>query len=246
MKHGNRVEDDALMRGGGRFVDDAPTPGELRAYFLRSPHAHAKILLMDTEAARAAPGVLAVLMAAEMKEAKVTSVARHVPIPNLVMPLRPPLADGRVLHVGQPVAAVIAESLRQARDAAELIAVDYDLLPSVVDVRAAEKPGAPQLWPEAPSNINLDWPGPASDPAANAAEVARIIAGAAHVARVSVVNQRVVVAALETRGATASYDAGADLYTLRACSQGAGTLRDMMTSIMGLSKEQLRVVTEDV
>jgi carbon-monoxide dehydrogenase large subunit len=246
MQHGHRVEDDALMRGAGRFVDDAPMPGELHAYFLRSPHAHAKILAVDTEAARAAPGVLAVLTAADMKEAKVTSVARHVPIANLVMPLRPPLADGRVLHVGQPVAAVIAQSVWQARDAAELIAVDYDVLPSVVEVRAAEKPGAPQLWPEAPNNIVVDWPGPAADPAANAAEVARIISGAAHVARVTVVNQRVIVAAMETRGATASYDAGADLFTLRSCSQGAGALRDMMTSIMGLTKEQLRVVTEDV
>src|SRR6187431_1745446 len=189
MQHGNRVEDDALTRGGGRFVDDAPMPGELHAYFLRSPHAHAKILSLDVESARAAPGVLAVLTAADMKEAKVTSVARHVAIKNLVMPLRPPLADGRVLHVGQPVAAVIAETARQARDAAELIAVDYEVLPSVVDVRAAVQPGAPQLWPEAPDNINLDWPGPASDPAANAAEVVHIIDAAAHVARVSVVNQ---------------------------------------------------------
>jgi carbon-monoxide dehydrogenase large subunit len=246
MKHSGRVEDDALMRGAGRFLDDAPMPGELHAYFLRSPHAHAKVLSVDTEAARAAPGVLAVFTAAEMTAAKVTSIARHVPIKNMVMPLRPPLADGRVLHVGQPVAAIIAETTRQARDAAELIAVEYDVLPSVVDVRAAEKPGAPQLWPDAPNNVNVDWPGPASDPAANAAEVERILAGAAQVARVTVVNQRVIVAAMETRGATASYDAGADLYTLRVCSQGAGTLRDMMASIMGLQKEQLRVITEDV
>jgi carbon-monoxide dehydrogenase large subunit len=241
-----RVEDDALTRGGGRFLDDAPLPGELHAHFLRSPHAHAKVLSVDTEAARAAPGVLAVFTAAEMSAAKVTSIARHVPIKHMVMPARPPLADGRVLHVGQPIAAVIAETARQARDAAELIAVEYDVLPSVVDVREAEKPGAPQLWPEAPGNVVVDWPGPASDPAANATEVERIIAGAAQVARVTVVNQRVIVAAIETRGATASYDASADLYTLRACSQGAGTLRDMMASIMGLQREQIRVITEDV
>jgi carbon-monoxide dehydrogenase large subunit len=241
-----RVEDDALTRGAGRFLDDAPMPGELHAYFLRSPHAHAKILSVDIEAARGAPGVLAVLTGADMTAAKVTSIARHVPIATLVMPLRPPLADGRVLHVGQPIAAVIAETARQARDAAELIAVDYDVLPSVVDVRAAEKPGAPQLWPEAPGNVAVDWPGPASDPAANAVEVERVFASAAQVARVSVVNQRVIVAAMETRGATASYDADTDLYTLRACSQGVAALRDTMASIMGLTKEQLRVITEDV
>ncbi|HET7680728.1 MAG TPA: xanthine dehydrogenase family protein molybdopterin-binding subunit [Xanthobacteraceae bacterium] len=246
MKQGSRVEDDALMRGAGRFIDDAPLPGELHAYFLRSPHAHAKILSVDVEAARAAPAVIAVLTAADMNAAKITSIARHVAIANMVMPRRPPLADGRVLHVGQPVAAVIAETARQARDAAELIAVDYDVLASVVDLRAAEKPDAPQLWPEAPGNVVVDWPGPAPDPAANAAAVERVFASAAHVARVTVVNQRVIVAAMETRGATASYDAGADLYTLRACSQGAGALRDTMASIMGLAREQLRVVTEDV
>lgn len=241
-----RVEDDALTRGAGRFLDDAPMPGELHAYFLRSPHAHARLLSVDASEARIAPGVRLVLTAADMTAAKVTNIARHVPIPNMVMPLRPPLADGRVLHVGQPIAAAIAETARAARDAAESIAVEYETMPSVVDVRAAEKPGAPQLWPEAPGNIVVDWPGPASDPAANAAEVERIIAGAMQVARVTVVNQRVIVAAIETRGATASYDADADLYTLRACSQGAGTLRDMMASVMGLAKEQVRVITEDV
>jgi carbon-monoxide dehydrogenase large subunit len=246
MKHGSRVEDDALTRGAGRFVDDAPLPGELHAYFLRSPHAHAKILSLDTGAASAAPGVMAVLTAQDMKAAKVTNTARHVAIANLVLPLRPPLAEDRVLHVGQPVAAVVAKTARQAHDAAELIAVDYDVLPSVVDPRAAVKPDAPQLWPEAPGNLAVDWPGPAPDPAANASEVERVFAGAAHVARVSVVNQRVIVAAIETRGATASYDAGADLYTLRVCSQGAGALRDTMASIMGLTREQLRVITEDV
>jgi aerobic carbon-monoxide dehydrogenase large subunit len=246
MKHGSRVEDDALTRGAGRFVDDAPLPGELHACFLRSPHAHAKILSLDTEAASAAPGVMAVLTAQDMKAAKVTNVARHVAIANLVLPPRPPLAEDRVLHVGQPVAAVIAKTARQARDAAELIAVDYDVLASVVDPRAAEKPGAPQLWPEAPGNVAVDWPGPAPDPAANASEVERVFAGAAHIARVSVVNQRVIVAAIETRGATARYDAGADLHTLRVCSQGAGALRDTMASIMGLTRQQLRVITEDV
>ena len=102
---------------------------------------------------------MAVLTAQDMKAAKVTNTARHVAIANLVLPLRPPLAEDRVLHVGQPVAAVIAKTARQAHDAAELIAVDYDVLPSVVDPRAAVKPDAPQLWPEAPGNLAVDWPG---------------------------------------------------------------------------------------
>src|SRR5690242_18229447 len=116
-QQGYRVEDDALTRGAGRFIDDAALPGEAHAYFLRSPHAHAKIAALDVAEAQKAPGVIAVLTADDMKAAKVTNMAQHVAIPHLVMPPRPPLADSRVLHVGQPVAAVIAETARQARDA---------------------------------------------------------------------------------------------------------------------------------
>ena len=245
-KQGHRVEDDALMRGAGRFVDDARVPGQAYAYFHRSPHAHAKILSVDVEAARNAPGVKLVLMAADMAAANVTSVARHAAMKNLVIPSRPPLADDRVLHIGQPVVAVIADTARQARDAAELIAVEYEILPSVVDVRAADKPEAPQLWPQAPGNLAVDWRGAAEDPAPNAAEVDRIIAGAAHVARVALVNQRLVVASMETRGATGSYDPDAGRYTLRSCSQGVGGLRDQVASVMGLTNDKVRVITEDV
>lgn len=249
-KHHPRVEDDALTRGAGRFADDIHLPGEAHACFVRSPHAFARILSVDVEAARSAPGVLAVLTAADMVAAKVSNIARHVPITGrggakLVLPPRPPLADGRVMHVGQPVAAVIAESARAAREAAELVSVGYEQLPSVVNVREAVRPGAPQLWLEAPGNIAVDWPGPVPDDA-NEREVERIIASAPYVARATFVNQRIIVAAMEPRGATASYDAAADLYTLRACSQGAAALRDVMASIMGLGREKIRVVTEDV
>jgi carbon-monoxide dehydrogenase large subunit len=245
-----RVEDSALTRGAGRFVDDVHLPGVSHACFVRSPHAYARILSVDAEGARAAPGVVAVLTAADMVAAKVTNMARHVPVTGrggakLILPPRPALADSRVMHVGQPVAVVVAESARAAREAAELVAVGYEAMPSVVDVREAVQPGAPQLWPEAPGNIALDWPGPVPDEA-NEREVERILSSAAHVARVTVVNQRIVVAAIEPRGATASYDAAADRYTLRACSQGAGTLRDVLASIMGIGREKIRVVTEDV
>jgi carbon-monoxide dehydrogenase large subunit len=248
--HHPRVEDDALTRGAGHFIDDIHLPGQAHACFVRSPHAFARILSVDVEAAHSAPGVLAVLTAADMVAAKVANIARHPPITGrggakLIMPPRPALADERVMHVGQPVAAVIAESARAARDAAELVAVAYEQMPSVVDPREAVRPGAPQLWPEAPGNIALDWPGPVPDEA-NEREVERIIANAAHVARATLVNQRVIVAAIEPRGATASYDPTADRYTLRACSQSVGVLRDMMTSIMGIGREKLRVVTEDV
>ena len=116
----------------------------------------------------------------------------------------------------------------QAQDAAELVAVDYEELPAVADARAALATDAPQLWPEAPGNLALDWGGPVPDDGTNAPEVERIFAGAAHVARVTVVNQRLVVNTMEPRGATARYDAANDHYTLRSCSQGAYPQREQL------------------
>ena len=118
------------------------------------------------------------------------------------------------MHVGEPVVLVVAETLHAAQDAAEL--VDDRLCGACAGHRPEEatQEGAPQLWPDAPGNIAIDWPGPAPDPDANAAEVERIIASATHLARVEVVHQRIVVASMEPRGATASYDAASDTYTL--------------------------------
>ncbi len=245
-----RVEDAVLLRGGGRFLDDAPVARQAYAHFLRSPHAFAKIRSVDVEAARTAPGVIAVLTASDMAAANVTNVARHVAIDGrggakLIIPPRPALAADRVMHVGQPVVAVVAETARAARDAAELVAIDYEQWQPVIDMQAALAPGAPQLWPQAPGNVALDWPGPVPD-AANEREVERIISTAPRVARITAVNQRVVVAAMEPRGATASYDGEADAYTLRVCSQGVAALRDMAASIMGIDRDKLRVITEDV
>ena len=117
---------------------------------------------------------------------------------------------------------------------------------AVADVRAALEAGAPQLWPEAPGNLAIDWPGPVADDGSNAREIERIFSGAAHVARVSVVNQRLVVASMEPRGATARYDGTTDSYTLRSCSQGAGPQRDQIIATTGMAREKLRVITEDV
>ena len=246
-----RIEDDALLRGTGAFIADRPQPGELYAVFVRSPHAFAAIRDIDIERARAAAGVRAVLTAADMEAAGVGNVTRHPPMTGrggkkLVIPQRPALAHERAMHVGEPVAVVIAESLLAAQDAAELVAVEYEGLRPAVDAREAVREGAPQLWPDAPANLALDWAGPAADPDANAREVDRIIGTAAHVARVAVTNQRLIVASMEPRGATASHDAAADRYTLRACSQSAGTLRDNIAAIMSWPKERLRVITEDV
>jgi aerobic carbon-monoxide dehydrogenase large subunit len=246
-----RVEDDALLRGGGRFVDDDDAQNRAYGYFLRSPHAFARIRSIDPAAARTAAGVIAVLTAADMTAAGVGNVSAHPPMPGrggakIVVPVRPALAGDRVLHVGQAVALVVATTPAAAQDAAEKIMVDYEELDPVVDAAAAVKPGAPQLWPEAAGNIALDWAGLAKDPDANAREIDAIITSAAHVAHLTQFCQRIFPATMETRGATARYDAASDSYTLRCCSQSAQVMRDGIAPIIGVKREQLRVITEDV
>ena len=150
------------------------------------------------------------------------------------------------MHVGEPVAMVVAETAAAAQDAAELVAVEYEELTPVIDARAALAAGAPQLWPEAPGNLAVDWPGLAADPDANARQGRRIFAAAKFVARIAVMNQRMVVASMEPRGATASYDAAADLYTLRVCSQSAGSHARQRRRDHELPKARLRVMTDDV
>ena len=248
-QHQPRLEDDPLVRGLGRYAADAPMAGQTQAYFVRSPHAFADIGSIETTAAAAVPGVLCVLTAADMDG--IGNVSQHPPLAGrggqkLIVPQRPALAGKTVRHVGEPVAVVVAETLTAAQDAAELVAVDYQERTPAIDLREATREGAPQLWPEAPGNIAVDWPGLATDPDANASEVDRIIASASHVARVAVVHQRIMVQSMEPRGATASYDPANDSYDLRCCSQSARTLRDGLAPILGVPNQRLRVVTEDV
>jgi carbon-monoxide dehydrogenase large subunit len=247
-----RVEDEPLLRGGGRFIDDAPLPEQAYGCFVRSPHAHAKIRSVDVAEARADDGVLAVLTAADMEAAGTGGpITRHFPMNGrdgaaLVEPPRPALAAGRVMHVGQPVALVVATSAALAYDAAERVAVDYEELSAVSDARNALAPDAPLLWPQAPGNLAIDWQTPPSPDGANEKEVARIIAEAPHVARVALLNQRIAVASMEPRGGTASYDTASDSYTMRVCSQSAIALRDGLAAATGIEPGRLRVVTEDV
>jgi aerobic carbon-monoxide dehydrogenase large subunit len=246
-----RVEDDALLRGRGRFVEDAPQPNQAHAVFVRSPHAHARIAAIDVEAARAAPGVVAILTHKEMDAAGVGSTSVHPPLvgrdgKKLVMPFRPALTGERVMYAGEAVALVVAETQAQAQDAAELVAVGYEELPAVADLRAAIAAGAPQLYPEAPGNVALDWPGPVPNDEAKLGAIDEAFGQAAHVAKVSVRNQRLIVASMEPRGAQAHYDAAKDFYTLRCCSQGAYPQREQLIAMMGLPREKMRVITEDV
>jgi len=244
-----RVEDDALVRGLGRFSDDPRLANQAYAVFVRSPHAHARVVRVNTDAAKKVKGVLAVLTAADVTAAGVGSVSRHPPVVGrggvkMPVPFRPALAGDKVMHVGDAVAVVVAETQALAQDAADLVVVDYEELTPVVtldDAMAAKT----QLFAEAPGNLCVDWPGilPSED---NEREVAKIIAGAPHVARVKVTNQRMVVASMETRGATGVHDKEKDAYTLYACSQGAFALQGPGAAVMGVPPEKLRIITEDV
>jgi carbon-monoxide dehydrogenase large subunit len=245
-----RLEDDALVRGAGRFIDDARFPNQAFAAFVRSPHAHAKIISVDTSAAASSKGVLAVLTAADMKAAGLNTAGKHPPLPgrggkDLIQPFRPVLAGEVVRYVGEAVAMVVGETLGQAMDGADLVSVDYDELPPVVDPRDALKPGAPQLHAEAPNNLAVDWPGMVES-ADNERAVDEIIKSAPHVARVTVHHQRIAVMSMETRGANARYDAATETYDLRVCSQSAGTVRNQTAPVLGIPNDKLRVTTEDV
>jgi aerobic carbon-monoxide dehydrogenase large subunit len=248
-KHEPRVEDDALVRGAGHFVDDPRLPNQAYAAFVRSPHAHARVVSVDTDAARAAKGVLGVLTSEDIKAAGIGGISRHPPIvgrggAKMVIPFRPALAGEKVMHVGDPVAMVVAETAALALDAADQVDVDYEELPAVIDLDAAMKADT-QLHAEVPGNLIVDWPGWAENPE-NERAVADIVDKAPHVARVSVIHQRLVVASMETRGATGDYDAKSDSYTLHACSQSANALRGQTASILGVPDEKVRVITEDV
>src|SRR6202161_4063864 len=191
-----RVEDNPLVRGHGRYIADAPLPNQAYAYFVRSPHAYARIVSVDTSGAAKAPGVVGVLTAKDMEG--VGNLGRHPPVPGrggkaLILPHRPALAGERVVHIGAPVAMGGAETAVAAQDAAEFVSVEYEELTPVTDARAALRDGAPQIWPQAPNNLAVDWPGPNPDPDGNAKKVDEIFASAKHVAKVAQMNQRMMV-----------------------------------------------------
>ena len=205
-----RLEDDALVRGHGRFMADVSLPDQAYACFVRSPHAFARIAGIDTEAAAQSPGIVGILTGKDTGD--IGSISSHPPLPGrggkpLIMPYRPALAAERVTHIGEAVALVVAETAAAAQDAAELVAIDYEPLTPVMDARAALAPGAPRVWPEAPGNLAIDWPGFAADPEANASEVDSIFAEAKFVARVALMNQRMAMASMEPRGGTAPVEA---------------------------------------
>jgi len=240
-----RVEDSRLLRGKGTYTDDINREGQAYAYVLRSPHGHAAIKGIDTGEAAKMPGVIAVLTAKDAEADKLGAIHCKVDYKNrdgsdMWKPDHHALAQDRVRHVGDPVALVVAETLAQARDAAEAIQVDYDTLPAVTDMAAAIKPGAPQVWPQYENNVILDWQ--MGDEAACDAEFKK----AKRIIKLDLVNNRIVVNAMEPRAAIGEFDATANGFTLRTCSQGVHGLAGQMAEALGVKFKQVRVITPDV
>ncbi len=241
----NRFEDARLLTGGGRYIEDIRPDNALVMRILRSPIAHGTVDRLAVEDARSVPGVVTVLTAQDLEGLGIGPMTCRSPVANsdgsaMVEPRRPVLADGDVKYVGQPIAAVIAESDAAAEDGIEAIDFDISERSSVTDLGAAAQHGAPQLWPEAPGNVAIDWE------KGNPEETDRAFSEAPHVISLTVHHPRVAVAPVETRGCVGSFDADSGRYTLFTPSQGVMSLKAAMAAYLGVEDTLIRVVTEDV
>jgi len=241
-----RKEDHRFITGKGHYTDDINRPGQAYAYFVRSPHAHAAIKSIDAKTASGMPGVIAVLTGAELAADKIGNLICGWMIHSkdgspMKMAPHPALASGKACHVGDPVAVVIAETLAQARDAAEKVKVDYAVLPAVADPAAAQKAGAPQIHDVAPNNTIYQWH--LGDPKA----VDAAFKAAKHVTRLDIVNNRLVPNAMEPRAALAEYDTGSGAFTLWNTTQNPHVARLVIAAFIGMAPEhKLRVIAPDV
>ena len=241
-----RVEDQRLLMGTGQFVDDVLQPGTVVVAFVRSPYPRAKVGTIDATDAKQAPGVLAVITGADLLA---DGVLAFPIVPGLVngegkpwsAPPYYPLATDEVRFVGQVVVAVVAETREQAEAAAELVQVDFQALPSVTSIDGARANDAPVLWADAPGNVL------AQTRFGNQGNCDAAFAKAAHIAKVSFMNQRLVPVSLETRGTTAQYDAATGRFTVRTSCQNPATLRGALAdTVLKVPAEQIRVVVGDV
>ena len=233
-----RVEDPRFITGKGMYTDDIKLPGMVHAAFVRSPYAHATISSIDVSAAQAMPGVVAVYTGQDMADAGVGSVPCGWLLPGLIIPPHPPIAVNRVRYVGEIVAVVLAENPYVAHDAAEAVAVDYDALPAVVDPRAAQ--GGPTVHDEAPDNVAFSWT------IGDQAKTDAAFAQAHKVAKVELVNNRLIPNALEPRAAVARVEPTGDI-TLWMTSQNPHIHRLLIAAfILNLPEHKLRVIAPDV
>ncbi|MEK9661506.1 MAG: xanthine dehydrogenase family protein molybdopterin-binding subunit, partial [Alphaproteobacteria bacterium] len=245
-----RTEDPRLLTGRGKFNDDAPLDGAAIGHVLRSPHAHAEIRGIDTARAAAMPGVLAILTGKDLADDGIETFPGPPPFfaaltkPDgspLAYPPQHALTPDRVRHVGDPVAFVVAETREQARDAAEAVAVDYAPLPFNVDTASAMDRDAPQIWDDVPENFLF------RAQIGDREKTDAAFAGAAHIARVRLVNQRVVQNSMEPRGAIGSYDPASGRYTIYTSNQNRHLLRDWLAgAFFKCEPTQIRVLVDDV
>ena len=241
-----RKEDGRFLTGTGTYTDDINRPGQVHAVVVRSPHAHAEIRTIDTSTAAAAPGVVAVFTADHLAADGVGGLpcGWGITQPNgeaMNEPPHPVLATGKVRHVGDRVALVIAETKSQARDGADLVKVDYGELPAVISAADADADGAPQLHDDAPGNLCFDWE--IGDKAATDAA----FSGAAHVTNIELVNTRLIANAVEPRAALAEYDPMGERYTLYTTSQIPHVVRLLMGAfVLSIPEHKLRIVAADV
>jgi carbon-monoxide dehydrogenase large subunit len=241
-----REEDFRLLRGKGRYVDDVRLPREARGYVARSPHAHARIVALDAVAARAAPGVLAVLTGDELRERGLGTLRPLVPRrrrtgrPAFICP-QPILAQEFVRYVGDPVAFIVAETLDQAKDAAELLAIEYEILPAVTTAEAALASDAPAVWPENPGNEAF------FHEAGDKPTVEAAFARAERIVRRKTVINRITANSMEPRGCLAQYDPDDDRYTIRCTVQSVHGPRAMIAEqIFKLPHHKFRIVCDNM
>ena len=241
-----RREDLRFISGRGNYTDDINRPGQLHAVIIRSPHAHARIKGIDTAAAKSAPGVVAVFVGEDLAADNIGTLPCGWQVKNkdgspMAEPPHPVLALGKVRHVGDPVAVVIAETKGAARDAAELVAVDYEVLPAVPTLEAALKPGAALVHDGVAGNVCYDWHLGDKD-AVDAA-----FAKAHKVARLELVNNRLIPNAMEPRAAVGEFDPMSGDYTLYTTSQNPHVIRLLMGAfVLHIPEHKLRVVAPDV
>ncbi len=241
-----RAEDPRLLTGRGRYTDDVSLPGQAAGYLLRSPYAHAEIRSIDVTDASRAPGVVGIVTGADLEADGIGTIKVKFAPKNrggwtMPEPTRPTLAVDRVRHVGDPVALVVAETLAQAKDAAELIEVDYEPLPTIADPAKALDADAPKVWDLERGNLSFDWETGDKD-ATDAA-----FAKAAHTVTVDLVNNRVIANAMEGRACLAGYDTASERFSLYVSSQGVhGVKSQLAEDIFHLPEDRFHVMTTDV
>jgi carbon-monoxide dehydrogenase large subunit len=241
-----RKEDDTLVRGKGKYTDDFDLPGQAYAWIVRSSHAHGIIRGIDTTAAKKMPGVLGVWTGADLASAGYGPYTCGLPLKSrdgtpLLQTNRTALMTDKVRYVGDPVAFVVAQTLAQARDAAEAVQLDIEPLPAVTSAEEAAKPGAPQLYDHIPNNVALDYH------YGDAAKVEAAFAAAAHVTKLDIVNTRVAVVAMEPRCALASYDKKSERYTIQVPTQGvSGNKANLAKNLLKVPGDKVHLLTANV